>query len=250
LSEESGAPPPDALKRAAAAEAASRVQSGMRLGLGSGSTVNVFLELLGDRIRAGQLEGIVGVPTSIQTADRAHTAGIALGALHELSPLDLTVDGADEVDLELNLIKGLGGALLREKMVAVASHRLLIIADQGKRVERLGTKSALPVEVAAFGWQVHLPFLESLGARPVLRARSDGSPVPTDNANYVIDCHFPDGIAHPQGLEDELHRRAGIIETDLFLGIATEAIIAGPGGIETLQAPSNRPGNRPEGGAP
>jgi ribose 5-phosphate isomerase A len=239
----SGAPPPsgDALKRAAAAAALERVESGMRVGLGSGSTVLHFLELLGERLRDGTLAGVVGVPTSIQTADRAHAAGIPLGALHEVAPLDVTVDGADEIDPRLDLIKGLGGALLREKIVAAASRRFVVIADAGKKVARLGARSPLPVEVAAFAWQIHVPFLESLGALPRLRAHADGSPVPTDNGNYVIDCRFPDGVPDPAALDAHLQQRPGVIETGLFLGMASEAIVAGEGGVEVLTVPA-RPG--------
>jgi ribose 5-phosphate isomerase A len=237
-------PSSEALKRAAAAEALERVRSGMRLGLGTGSTVAHFIDLLGDRIREGRLAGISGVATSIQTTDRAHAAGVPLGALPELAPLDLTVDGADEVDPALNLIKGLGGALLREKMVAVASKEFVVIADEGKRVSRLGTKAPLPVEVVSFAWQIHVPFFESLGARPVLRAHSDGSPVLTDNGNYVIDCYFAGGLGDPMDLEKRLTRQVGVVETGLFLGIATEAIIAGAAGVEVLRV-ATRGAGRP-----
>jgi ribose 5-phosphate isomerase A len=227
-------PNPETLKRAAAAEALTRVKSGMRIGIGTGSTVAHFIDLLGEALREDRLRDVVGVPTSVQTTDRAHALGIPLGALHEMAPLDLTVDGADEVDPNLDLIKGMGGALLREKMVAAASRRLIIIADDAKRVERLGTRSPLPVEVVAFAWQVHLPFLESLGARPVLRTHAGGTPRPTDNGNYVIDCHFPDGLADPLDLEDRLRRRVGVVESGLFLGLATEAFIAREAGVELL----------------
>jgi ribose 5-phosphate isomerase A len=227
----------EALKRAAAAEAVERVRSGMRLGLGTGSTVTHFVDQLGERMRSGELTDIVGVATSVQTAEHAHRVGIPIGALHELVPLHLTVDGADEVTPELDLIKGLGGALLREKMVAVRSEQLVIIADGGKRVDRLGTRSPLPVEVVSFAWQVHLPFFESIGASPVLRVRADGSPLVTDNGNYVIDCWFAGGISDPHGVEARILREVGVVETGLFLGLATEAIIAGESGLETLARP-------------
>jgi ribose 5-phosphate isomerase A len=233
----------EALKRAAASEAMSAVRSGMRLGLGTGSTVAHFVDLLAEAVREGRLTGVIGVSTSIRTTDQAHAAGIPLGSLHELAPLDLTVDGADEVDPALDLIKGLGGALLREKMVAAASRRLVIVADEGKRVDRLGTRSPVPVEVVAFEWQVHLPFFESLGARPALRTHSDGSPAPTDNGNYVIDCHFPDGIRDPAALEARIRARVGVVENGLFLGLASEAIIAGEKGIQVLRAPGRETRN-------
>ncbi|MBW3533789.1 MAG: ribose 5-phosphate isomerase A [Gemmatimonadetes bacterium] len=223
-----------ALKRAAAAEAVERVESGMRLGLGTGSTVEHFLELLGERLADGALADLMGVPTSVATTDRAHALGIALGPLHELAPLDLAVDGADEIDAGLNLVKGLGGALLREKMVAAASRRFIVIADEGKLVERLGEKSPLPVEVASFSWQVHVPYLESLGARPVLRTRDDGTPVPTDNGNYVLDCWWDGGLPPAAELQGELCSRPGIVETGLFIGMAGEAIVAGAGGVRLL----------------
>ena len=235
-------PSSETLKRAAAAAALERVRSGMRLGLGSGSTVAHFLELLGARLREGSLSEVVGVPTSVQTADRAHALGIPLGPLDELAPLHLTVDGADEVSPGLDLIKGLGGALLREKMVATASERFVVIADAGKKVERLGTKAPVPVEVVPFAWRVHPPFLESLGARPALRTHADGSPLVTDNGNYVIDCHFPRGIDDPGELDARLTSRAGVVETGLFLRLATEALLAGEDGVETI-------GPRARGGA-
>ena len=233
------APSPETLKRAAAREALERVRSGMRLGLGSGSTVAHFLELLGERLQDGGLRDVVGVPTSVQTADRAHVAGIPIATLPELAPLDLTVDGADEVTPSLDLIKGLGGALLREKMVAGASRRFLVIADAAKCVQRLGTLAPLPVEVASFAWPVHLPFLESLGCRPLLRSRPDGSAFTTDNGNHVIDCRFPDGLPEGGGLrelEERLALRPGVIESGLFLGMASEAVIAGADGIRVLEA--------------
>ncbi len=223
----------EALKRAAAAEALERVESGMRLGLGTGSTVAHFLDLLAERLGDGALQDVVGVPTSVQTTDRAHRLGIPLGALHELAPLDLTVDGADEVDPSVDLIKGLGGALLREKLVAMASRRMVVIVDKAKRVDRLGTRAPLPVEVVSFEWQLHLPFLESLGGRPVLRER-DGAPFTTDNGNYVIDCWFDGGIPDPPELEAHLCARTGVVESGLFLGVADEAVVAGEGGVRVL----------------
>lgn len=223
-----------AMKRAAAAEAVERVESGMRLGLGTGSTVEHFLELLGERLADGRLADVVGVPTSVATTDRAHALGIALGPLHELAPLDLAVDGADEIDPRLDLVKGLGGALLREKMVAAAARRFVVIADEGKLVERLGEKAPLPVEVASFSWQVHVPFLEELGARPALRTRDDGTPVPTDNGNYVLDCWWDGGMPSPAELDGALRARPGIVETGLFIGMAGEAIVAGDGGVRVL----------------
>ena len=233
------------LKRAAAAEALGHVESGMRLGLGTGSTVDHFLELLGERIADGVLTDVVGVPTSVATTDRAHQLGIPLGALHALAPLDLAVDGADEVDPGLELIKGLGGALLREKMVAAASRRFVVIADEGKLVARLGEKAPLPVEVASFEWQVHVPFLEELGARPVLRSRDDGTPVPTDNGNYVLDCWWDGGIPSAADVEAALRARPGVLESGLFLGMAAEAVVAGADGVRVLSRAGGAGERRP-----
>jgi ribose 5-phosphate isomerase A len=221
----------ETLKRAAGIEAAGLVEAGMRIGLGTGSTVAHFLLFLSERINRGGLRNVLGVPTSLWTAQRARDLGIPLTSLAEHPFLDLTVDGADEVDPNMDLIKGLGSALLREKMVAQASSRLAIIADDGKVVDRLGQISPVPVEVVQFGWEVHEKFLQAQGARPVIRQRDDGQPLTTDNGNYIIDCHFPDGIADPQALDAALAARAGIVESGLFLGMATEVIIGAQDGV-------------------
>lgn len=228
-------PTPDEMKRAAAARALEWVASGMRLGLGTGSTVAHFLDLLGEGVRAGRLERLVGVPTSIRTEERARALGIPLAELHDAQPLDLAVDGADEVDPALDLVKGLGGALLREKMVAQASGRLIIMVDESKRVARLGMKAPLPVEVTRFGWRAQLPFLAELGCEPVLRLGTDGSPYLTDNGNHMLDCRFPSGMDHPRAVDDALGRRAGIVESGLFLGLATVVVVAGTDGITVLE---------------
>ncbi len=224
-----------ALKREAASHAVHAVEAGMTLGLGTGSTVAHFLDLLGARIRSGELTDVVGVPSSVWTEEEAGRLGIPLATLAERPHLDLTVDGADEVSPELDLIKGMGGALLREKIVAQASERFLIIADAGKAVDRLGTRSPLPVEVVAWGWSGHVAELEARGAEVTLRTLDDGRPFVSDNGNLILHCRFPDGIADPRGLDAALHARAGIAETGLFLGLATEAILAGPDGIRHLR---------------
>ncbi len=146
--------------------------------------------------------------------------------------LDLTLDGADEVDPELNLIKGLGGALLWEKIVAAASVRLVIVADDSKVVQRLGTRSPLPVEVVPFGWRTHLTAIRAIGAEPVLRTDSSGEPFRTDGGHYLLDCRFPDGIAEPTEVERGLRARVGVVETGLFLGMASDVVIAGERGTE------------------
>lgn len=224
-----------ALKREAAAHAVERVESGMVLGLGTGSTVAHFLELLGERIGDGTLTDVVGVPSSIRTGREARQAGIPLTSLAEHPRLDLTVDGADEVSPRIELIKGMGGALLREKMIAQASERLVIIADAGKAVEKLGTLSPLPVEVVDWGWSGHIAFLEEIGAQVAVRRMEDGPPFKSDNGNLILDCRFPDGIDDPGALEEALHARAGVVETGLFLGLASEAVLAGSDGIRILR---------------
>lgn len=221
----------ETLKREAAREALSRVESGMRLGLGTGSTMAHFIELLGTALQEGALTDVVGVPTSLRTAEQARGLGIPLAALHELQPLDLAVDGADEVDPELQLVKGLGGALLREKMIVQAASRFVVIADVSKIVERLGSRAPLPVEVVPFSWEAHLAPMRELGCEPVRRVDAAGAPVVTDNENFILDLDFPDGIADPRGLDAALGSRAGVVETGLFLDVADEAVLAGEDGI-------------------
>jgi len=222
----------EALKHQAALEAMKYVEDGMVLGLGTGSTAAHFLDLLGRAVADGL--HVVGVPTSIHTDRRARELGIPLSTLAEHPRLDLTVDGADEVTPSLDLIKGMGGALLREKMVAQASARFVIVADASKGVEQLGSASPLPLEVVDWNWLAHIDFLEALGAEPSLRRGDDDAPVKSDNGNLLVDCRFARGIADPVALEGSLARRAGILETGLFLAMATDAILAGPDGIRTL----------------
>lgn len=208
----------------------------MVVGLGTGSTVAHFLSLLGEEVRAGRLYGIRGVPTSERTASAARLHEIPLATLEEEPVLDLTVDGADEVDPALNLVKGLGGALLREKIVARASRRLVVIVDESKIVERLGTRGPLPVEVVPFGWTVHLGFFEALGARVERREVSRKHPYRTDNGNFILDVHFPDGIADPYAVELGLQARAGIVESGLFLEMAEEVFVAGEEEVRLMTA--------------
>jgi ribose 5-phosphate isomerase A len=225
-------------KRRVGTRAAQRVRSHMALGLGTGSTVFHFLESLGSRLARGDLEGIVGVPTSRQTEEHAERLGIPLTSLEDARTLDLTVDGADEVDPALDLIKGLGGALVREKMVAQATRRFLIIVDESKVVPRLGVQSPLPVEVLQFGWASHLPFLQALGATVHRREEVQGEPFVTDNGNYVLDCRFTGGIQDSRVLDQALAGRAGIVGHGLFLGLAHEVLV---GDGETVRE-MTRPG--------
>jgi ribose 5-phosphate isomerase A len=219
-----------ALKAAAAERAVAFVQSGMVVGLGTGSTAIFATRRIGALLRDGTLRDIVGFPTSSATASEARALGIPL--LDDDCPraIDLTIDGADEVDPQLDLIKGGGGALLREKIVAEASRREVIVVDESKLSPVLGTRFALPVEVIPFGWRSQARFLESLGARPVVRQTAAGTPYRTDQGNMILDCAFGP-IAQPRALADQLAARAGIVEHGLFIGITTDLIVAGTQGI-------------------
>jgi len=212
------------------------LHDGMVIGLGTGSTADFFLQALGGALKDGRLHNIVGVATSRQSERRALELGIPLTTLAQSPRLDVTVDGADEIDPELELIKGLGGALLREKIVAQNSERLVIIADASKTVMKLGTKSPLPVEVAQFAHETQETFLTSLGATPTLRRGSDGTAYVTDNGNYIYDCRFVAGIGDPQALSIALRERAGIVESGLFLGLATVALVAGDEEVRVLRS--------------
>jgi ribose 5-phosphate isomerase A len=228
----------ETLKHAAAARALEEVHGGMVLGLGSGSTVAHFLDLLGRSLASGALRHVVGVPSSVGTESAALELGIPLTTLEEHPRLDLTVDGADEVSPRLDLIKGMGGALLREKMIAQASSRFVIIVDEGKAVERLGTLSPLPVEVVEWEWRQHVRFLEARGASVHLRQEADGSPFRSDNGNLILHSRFPEGIPEPGRLDAELRARAGVVGTGLFLGMADVALLAGPDGVRILERPA------------
>ena len=230
------------LKETAARRALDYVRSGMTLGLGSGSTFGYFLDLLADQLRAGTLRDIVGVPTSERTAARARGAGIPLTTLAECPRLDLAVDGADEVSPDLGLIKGLGGALLREKVVAVHAACFLVVVDESKLVMRLGSRVPLTVEIAQFGAEAHVRWLSGLGCRAERRCEPDGSPVLTDNGNYLATCRFPDGIADPHNLARVLADRPGILEHGLFLDMAPTVIVAGPAGVRILEQQAKQGG--------
>jgi ribose 5-phosphate isomerase A len=203
----------------------------MRLGLGTGSTARHVLDVIAEKLRAGTLRNIIGVPTSRWTAEYAQAAGIPLGTLDEHERLDLAIDGADEVDPALDCIKGLGGALLWEKIVAAAATRFVVVVDGGKLVDRLGRRAPLPVEVVPFGWRSHLEALRVAGAEPVLRLR-DGSPFVTDGGHYIIDCRFADGIADPEGMQRMLRARPGIVDSGLFIDMATDVFVAESGEVK------------------
>jgi ribose 5-phosphate isomerase A len=210
----------EAGKKAAARIAVDLLSAGMRVGLGTGSTMAFVL----DEIAIRQLK-IVGVPTSERTAERARTLGIALTDLGSTPELDIAIDGADEVETgTLNLIKGLGGALLREKIVVQAARRFVVVADQSKIVERLGTKAPLPIEVVSFGHDSTGRHIAALGLRPALRHNPDGRAYRTDNGNLIYDCRNLDSF-DPNVLEPRLLHIAGVVETGLFLHTAERAII-------------------------
>jgi ribose 5-phosphate isomerase A len=226
-------------KRAAAASAIGLVQSGMRLGLGTGSTARHFVELLGERVRAGLK--ITAVPTSEATRIQAERLGIALTTLEETPELDLTVDGADEIAPDLNLIKGGGGALLREKVVATASSRMIVIADESKYVDTLG-RFPLPIEITSFGAAVTQRAVEAVAAEAgcpgpaPLRRTQNGHAFVTDGGHWLIDAQFQ-RIADPRSLAARLSAIPGVMEHGLFIGLARTAIIAGPAGIRIVERP-------------
>jgi ribose 5-phosphate isomerase A len=221
-------------KRQAGRYAVDFVESGMVVGLGHGSTAIFALRRIAELLRAGQLQDIQGVPCSLQVEKDAQRLDIQLTTLDEHPVVDLTIDGADEVDPDLNVIKGGGGALLREKIVAQASLREIIVVDETKLSPALGTHWPVPVEVAPFGWRLQAAYLESLGARPVLRLSSDGAPFKTDQGSLILDCHFGP-ISDPARLAVQMNERAGIVEHGLFLGLATDVIVAGVEGVRHLK---------------
>jgi ribose 5-phosphate isomerase A len=220
-------------KRFAAESAVERVKDGMCIGLGSRSTAEIAIRILGDRVKNGLQ--IVGVPTSHESEELARSLGISVSTLAEYPQLDLTIDGADEVELNsLDLIKGRGGALLREKIVASSSRELLIVVDESKVVDRLGARGELPVEVVTFAWQSTALRLERLGWNPVLRLTAEAIPYVTDGGHYIIDCSF-DTTSSLQSRAVELHNIVGVVEHGMFLGMATEVHIGSSTSTRILQ---------------
>lgn len=227
---------PDVQKRAAAARAVEFVRPGMKLGLGTGSTARHFVELLGEKVRAGL--GVVGVPTSEATKADAQRCGVPLTTLDETPELDLTVDGADEIDPKLNLIKGGGGALLREKIVAAASRRFVIIADESKWAPVLG-RFPLPIEVVSFGLAATRRAIEAVtgkSAKLTLRQGKDGHVFVTDGGHWIIDAALG-SIADPTALAQKLASIPGVVEHGLFVGLAHTAVLAGPQGVRVVERP-------------
>jgi ribose 5-phosphate isomerase A len=220
------------LKRAAALRAIEEVEDGMVVGLGTGSTAAFVVEGLAARVADGLQ--VVGVPTSERTAAQARRLGIPIATFAEYQRLDLTIDGADEVALgTLDLIKGLGGALLREKIVAAASNQLIIVVDQEKLVERLGEHTPVPVEVTQFGWQVTAITLARLGCTPQRRYTSGEQPYVTDSGNYILDCRFGP-LADPSVIEQHIAMTVGTVESGLFVGRTSIVVVASTTGVEVL----------------
>lgn len=224
------------LKQEAAEFAVQFVRPGMVVGLGTGSTAIFATRKVGELLRTGELHNITCFPTSEATQKEAEQLGIPMMDASLSRKIDLTIDGADEVDPQFNLIKGGGGALFHEKVVAQASAREIIVVDESKLSDCLGTHFALPVEVSPFGWQSQMRFLESLGCKAVIRKNKDGSQYVTDSGNMIVDCNFGP-IPDVNELATKLSARAGIIEHGLFLGIASDVIVAGAEGIRHLTRP-------------
>jgi len=224
--------PRDRLKCAAAERALDFVENGMVLGLGTGSTAALFVAQLAGRVAAGLT--IVAIPTSERTAARARQLGIPLTSFAEQRRIDLAIDGADEVQrTTLDLIKGRGGALLREKIVAAASSRFIVIVDHDKLVDRLGEGGPLPVEVAQFGWQASAAALERLGAQPELRRADSAQPFVTDGGNFILDCRFGP-LDDPLETERRINSIVGVVENGLFVGRSSAVIVASQDGIDVL----------------
>lgn len=227
------------LKKRAAVHAVDFIESGMVIGLGTGSTANYAIKHIGEKIRSGKLRNVVGIPSSERSEILAQELNIPLADLEAQPTIDLTIDGADEVDPDLNVIKGGGGALLREKIIAQASNRNIIIVDESKLSPQLGTKWALPIEVVSFAWRTEQIFLESIGGSATLRSGDNKSPYRTNQNNCILDTEFGP-ISDPAGLVSRLNARAGIVEHGLFLGLATDVIVAAREGIRHLRRDGGR----------
>ena len=227
----------DQWKKAAAEAAAKLVESGMVVGLGTGSTAAFAVSAIGRRIVEENLR-IVGIPTSERTADQARSLNIPLTTFAEYTEIDLTIDGADEVLTgPLYLIKGHGGALLREKIVAAASKRMAVIADETKIVERLGSLVSVPVEVVPYGWQATQKKLIQLEGKPAMRLGADKKPYVTDGGHYILDCAFGP-MQDPKEIAHHLDHVVGVVEHGLFLKYASEAFIGGSQGVKAFKKQS------------
>ena len=221
-------------KKLAAEKAVEEIKSGMVVGLGSGSTFYYALKKIGELVKSGELKNIVGIPSSKHTEKLAHEFGIPITTFSEKQEIDVTIDGADEVDTYLNLIKGGGAAHLREKVIAQASKRLIIVVDESKLSDKLGTSWAVPVEVIQFAYPVEEKFLQSINGKPGLRVYENGKPLITDEGNFILDANFGI-IQNPFELAEKLENRAGIVEHGMFLHLTSKVIVAGKNGIKILE---------------
>ena len=217
--------PRAAAKRDAAVRAVDAVQPGMVVGLGTGSTAAFAIEEIGRRVAAGALRDIIGIPTSNASHRLALECGVPLTTLEQHPRVDVTIDGADEIDPAGRVLKGGGGALLREKIVATRSARWILVVDAAKLVPHLGARYPLPVEVVVFGWHAHLDAIVALGAEPALRLGNAEHPFVTDEGHYLIDARFPDGIGDPDAVHRALRARPGVVDTGLFLGMVSEIVV-------------------------
>ncbi len=222
----------DTWKQMAGATSVQFIEDGMVIGLGTGSTATYMVQALAQRLEKG-LHIVGAVPSSRATYDLASSLGIPITDLDTHSELDLYIDGADEVDPQLNLLKGAGGALVREKVIATAARRFIVIADINKLVERLVTRFPVPVEVVPFAITPVHKRLESLGAIVTVRTVA-GQPFITDNHNMILDCAFPQGVSDPHALNEQIIHIVGVVETGLFLNMAERVIVGGPAGVKTL----------------
>jgi ribose 5-phosphate isomerase A len=223
----------DHLKAAAAEAAAAQLHDGMIVGLGTGSTAAFAIDAIGRRVAQGLR--IIGVPTSERTTEQASALGIPLAPVQEHEWIDVTIDGADEVELgTLNLIKGRGGALLREKIVATSTKKLIIIVDESKLVTKLGSHDPIPVEVVSFGWETTERRLQRIGGNPVLRRSKDGKIFVTDGGHYILDCKFG-ALPESADTEQRLNNTVGVVEHGMFLGMTGMVIVGGAGGIRILE---------------
>jgi ribose 5-phosphate isomerase A len=226
----------DELKRLAAEQAVTLIRPGMVVGLGVGSTAIYAIRHIAALLASGDLHDVVGVPCALRVEEEARRLGIPLTTLDDPAQIDLTIDGADEVDPQLNLIKGGGAALLREKIVAQCSQREVIVVDEAKLSPKLGTNFFVPVEVVPFGWAAQARWITTLGAEVRLRRQDNGEPLKTDQGNYLLDCHFGP-IDDLETLSARLSARAGVVDHGLFLGLATDLIVAGANGIRHVRRP-------------
>jgi ribose 5-phosphate isomerase A len=220
-------------KRIAAQSAAELVKHGMVIGLGSGSTAEIAIRIIAEKVKSGLQ--VIGVPTSHRSEELARALGVRLATLEDYPALDLTIDGADEVELgSLDLIKGRGGALLREKIVASSSRQLVIVVDESKIVKKLGSHGEVPVEIVSFGWQSTAQRLDKLGWKPVLRSEVGGAPFVTDGGHYILDCSFEKGSSI-QSKATQLHDTIGVVEHGMFLDMATEVHVGSAAGVRVLR---------------